>query len=315
MERFLLIQCWTKYKWQSLDSLTSGKTPPFYLLIQRGYVLHNGLAIKKPVEIILVTPKSLLTIATDSSGYFEMNQEMLTTEPDWRLTLAVNEKHQADYAIILQNDNDVLQQKLAELDYPETQRILFIPEEIPLGSVKTLAPVIVQSKNAKDDEDALRFIKGIKKNQELCRDYVCMYNIINCINHPYEATKPQLGRSYQIRKFGATLETITYRGCITGYNMNKINTPESTDTIVYQLKGRYYSKQFYVADYEKYNPPVPETLTTLYWNPFIQTDEKGEASFSFYTNDLKGRLALIAEGVSGGSVLSAKRIFRVKSEN
>jgi uncharacterized protein YfaS (alpha-2-macroglobulin family) len=60
---------------------------------------------------------------------------------------------------------------------------------------------------------------------------------------------------------------------------------------------------------------VPETLTTLYWDPFIQTDEKGEASFSFYTNDLKGRLALVAEGVSGGSVLSAKRIFRVKSEN
>jgi hypothetical protein len=174
--------------------------------------------------------------------------------------------------------------------------------------VKTLAPVFVQSWSAKDEDAARRFLRGIKKDQELCEDYVCFRSTLNCIQH-ISGTKPQVGQTYYLQCCSKT-GLINYRRCTTK-PPPEFKITEIRDTIIYKLKGRYYSKQFYVPDYEKYNPPATETLTTLYWNPFIQTDENGEATFVFYTNDIKGRMAIVAEGVGGGTVLSGKRIFRV----
>ncbi|MBL7747882.1 MAG: carboxypeptidase-like regulatory domain-containing protein, partial [Chitinophagaceae bacterium] len=113
LERFLLIQCWTRYKWQLTDSLSNSNKAAHYSMTQRGQVFYKGAKPEHPVEVILVTPSNLLTFATDSSGYFELDKTMLTTEPDWRLTLAVSAKHQSDYTILLVNDNDELQQQLA----------------------------------------------------------------------------------------------------------------------------------------------------------------------------------------------------------
>ncbi|MCX6319020.1 MAG: carboxypeptidase-like regulatory domain-containing protein [Bacteroidetes bacterium] len=308
MEKYLRIQAWTRYKWQTLDSLKAAATPT-YSLMQRGYVFYNDEKLKVPVEIALVTPGSLTTILTDSSGYFELDKEKLATEPDWKITLAVNEKGQKKYSIILVNDNDVLQDELALVTYPFSRKIYFVPEETAsAGTVyKLLAPAIVKSRNGVDD-DAARIVKGFKKDPSRCNDYVCMYNIINCINH-FGGRPPVKGNYYLIRQYGV-LQKYRYTGCIDGVNFEN-NTIADLDSVVFQLKGRYYNKEFYMADYLKYNPPVPETFTTLYWNPLIKTDENGEAIISFYTNDLRGRLMLIAEGITASSVLSGRRIFRV----
>ncbi|MBL7747391.1 MAG: hypothetical protein JNM19_08210 [Chitinophagaceae bacterium] len=235
---------------------------------------------------------------------------MLTTEPDWRLTLAVSAKHQSDYTILLVNDNDELQQQLAAADYPVPHRLRYNPEEVATPFVKMLAPVTVSSINRNKTEQALKtFQRAITKGQAECEDYVCMENFLNCQIHT-SGKKPQTGQPYFFLTDCGPVRFVYYQ-CWNGGAFIIPEVKMSVDTVVYQLKGRYYSKEFYVADYEKYNPYFSETSTTLYWNPLIQTDEKGEASLWFYTNDLKGRLALIAEGMCTGSVLSTKRIFNV----
>jgi hypothetical protein len=308
MERYLQIQGWTRYKWQLLSN-SPVIASPAYTLVQRGYVFYYGEKLKKPVEVALVTPASLTMIQTDSSGYFEINKDQLATEPDWKISLAVNEKKQDNYAIAFLNDNDELQYELAAYDYPLPRQVKYIPDEPgpTISDIKMLAPVTLTSKNGNDD-DAARIIRGFKKDPVICSDYVCMYNIVNCINHA-GGTRPQKGFYYKIRIAGS-LKDFRYTGCLEGEDPKFMSNPYP-DSIIFQLKGRYYSKEFYMADYNKYNPPLPETQTTLYWNPFLQTDEKGEVVISFYTNDLKGRHILIAEGITAEAVLSGRRQFRV----
>jgi len=310
MERFLLIQCWTRYKWQLTDSLSNSNKAAHYSVTQRGQVFYKGAKPEHPVEVILVTPGNLLTFTTDSSGYFELDKTMLTTEPDWKLTLAVSAKHQSNYTILLVNDNDVLQRSLAAGDYPVPHRVRYNPDEVITPFVKTLAPVTVFSANRNKANEALKtFRKAISKEQAECEDYVCMENIINCQTH-LNGKKPQLGQPYFFLTDCGPVRFVYYR-CLNGGAFILPEVKTGTDTVVYQMKGRYYSKEFYAADYEKYNPYFTETATTLFWNPLIQTDENGEASVWFYTNDLKGSLVLIAEGMGGGLTLSSKRIFRV----
>lgn len=310
MERFLLIQCWTRYNWSSSDSAITAPASPVYTLKQRGYVFYFGEKLKRPVDIVLVTPNSLETIRTDETGYFEIDKNKLATEPDWNLLVAVNEKNQNNYSVVLVNDNDKLQEQLVAVDYPMPVKINYVPEEQPadVSNIKTLAPVTLTSKNTLDYEEAIRMIRGFKKDPVICDDYVCMYRILNCINHP-GGKKPQKGFYYLIREYGV-LKEHRYIGCIEDPTVGFKSDPYP-DSVVYKLRGRYYSKEFYLADYSKYSPPLPETLTTLYWNPLVQTNEKGEALIEFYTNDLKGRLILIAEGITASSVISGRRIFRV----
>lgn len=310
MERFLLIQCWTRYRWLSADSTIAAPQSPVYSLKQQGYVFYFGEKLKRPVDLILVTPNSLETIRTDETGYFEIDKNKLATEPDWNLLLAVNEKLQHNYSVILVNDNDKLQEKLVMPDYPLPRKINYVPEEQPadISNIKTLAAVTIKSKNGIDDDEAARIIRGFKKDPVFCRDYVCMYRILNCINHP-GGKLPQKGFYYLIRENGG-LKEHRYIGCLDDPTVEFKSNPYP-DSVVYKLRGRYYTKEFYVADYSKYNPPLPETLSTLYWNPLVQTNEKGEAVIDFYTNDLKGRLILVAEGITANSVISGRRIFRV----
>ncbi len=78
-----------------------------------------------------------------------------------------------------------------------------------------------------------------------------------------------------------------------------------------QVNGSSYPKEFYVADYEKFNPDQPEVMSTIFWAYRVLTDENGEATLQFSTNDLLGRFTCILQGYSGEGVLSGRTFFRV----
>ena len=64
----------------------------------------------------------------------------------------------------------------------------------------------------------------------------------------------------------------------------------------YQRPVEFYSPKYETID-EK-NAEKPDLRTTLYWNPSIQTDENGEASFDFYTADESTTYSVIIEGIT-----------------
>ena len=45
-------------------------------------------------------------------------------------------------------------------------------------------------------------------------------------------------------------------------------------------------------------PPMEDFRRTLYWNPDVRTDEKGEAIIEFYNNSSCREIQISAEGIT-----------------
>ena len=76
---------------------------------------------------------------------------------------------------------------------------------------------------------------------------------------------------------------------------------ESINTKIITPLGWQKPSRFYSPDYSlKHDREAvrSDNRTTLYWNPFIQTDENGVAEISFYTSDRKTEYRFSIEGVT-----------------
>ena len=67
-----------------------------------------------------------------------------------------------------------------------------------------------------------------------------------------------------------------------------------------KLAGFYEAREFYQPRYNALltNPPADPRTSTLYWNPTVRTNAKGEAELHFFTADGSGTFQAVAEGVS-----------------
>jgi len=78
-------------------------------------------------------------------------------------------------------------------------------------------------------------------------------------------------------------------------NYNALNI-KSISPLGYQQSVEFYAPKYDTP--EKRNATVPDLRTTIHWQPVVQTDEQGEASFDFYTADDPATYTIIIEGVS-----------------
>ncbi|MBL7856683.1 MAG: TonB-dependent receptor plug domain-containing protein [Cyclobacteriaceae bacterium] len=64
--------------------------------------------------------------------------------------------------------------------------------------------------------------------------------------------------------------------------------------------GFYITREFYSPQYDLTNDRhnLPDYRSTLYWNPFIETDENGKAKVSFFTGDILSSFKVAVEGIS-----------------
>lgn len=62
----------------------------------------------------------------------------------------------------------------------------------------------------------------------------------------------------------------------------------------WQKPNKFYSPVYDTP--EMYNASKPDYRTTIYWNPSIKTDDKGFATFEFYTSDYKNPYIIRIEG-------------------
>jgi hypothetical protein len=84
---------------------------------------------------------------------------------------------------------------------------------------------------------------------------------------------------------------------------------------VVRLPGFYEAREFYQPRYNALltNPPADPRVSTLYWNPLVSTNSKGEAEIHFFTADGGGSFQAVAEGLTtdgrpalGSGTLSVK---------
>lgn len=66
-----------------------------------------------------------------------------------------------------------------------------------------------------------------------------------------------------------------------------------------KLPGFYAAREFYQPRYNALltNPPADPRTSTLYWNPTVRTNAKGEAELHFFTADGSGTFRAVVEGV------------------
>ena len=81
---------------------------------------------------------------------------------------------------------------------------------------------------------------------------------------------------------------------------------------MWRVKGYYGKREFYKPDEIDMQLPVPDARNTLLWAPSVVTDEKGEATVSFYCSDINTGFIGVAEGVDGTGLLGTDQCeFRV----
>lgn len=88
--------------------------------------------------------------------------------------------------------------------------------------------------------------------------------------------------------------------------------PVRSYSIIEKISGYYNSRVFYQPSNNSKNPSTDQR-TTIYWNPLIVTDEKGEATVTFYNSSLKTKLNVLAEGITENGVPLVRKVeYQVK---
>lgn len=297
-EDILLIKGWRRYTWPELQLAERVDTiHSIASVVFKGNVTRSGKPVKKPVSLATFTDQGLQSFLTDSSGKFVLEKEKIITLPDKKVFIYNSDRNKSDHNLEIKDPYLELSKKLAasltygSFDAGQTEKTT---ENMVLKKgerAETLAEVIVRS-NKKDD-----FV-SFQKNA--CGDYVCMYHILNCPNHPFGGTLPVTGQTYRT---GYGLQ-VTYAGCVPVNNS------------ITSLKGIYTVKEFYNTDYTKLNPSEQVFLSTIFWDYSVPVNTEKPTEFSFYTSDIPGKFKVIVQGVTTNGVVHGEYMFNVvKKDN
>jgi hypothetical protein len=295
IEMLLLTKFWTKYKWKEIDAV---ELPKQGSLCDVGDLYYKGRRIKERVNLMIFSDDHTYPISTDSNGHFELPPDYLRVKAGSRVSILVmNKKRFQDYTINFSNqcqttDTSVAVASHPEASYPKAE--LSVDEQQQLkGAMK--AVYVIKKLN-----------DGIFRSSN-CNDFVCPSNILNCTFHK-AGRRPMNGESYiYLTKNSlmsvASMPTVIYKGDC------GIDTAQAG--FLKKVKGISYAKEFYVANYVQHDQPQPDMRSTIFWDYVRETDEKGEATLEFPTNDLSGRFVFILQGISDNGAISKKEYFKV----
>jgi hypothetical protein len=85
--------------------------------------------------------------------------------------------------------------------------------------------------------------------------------------------------------------------------------------VTYTPKGYYKAREFYSPKYDiKVKSAMDDFRTAIYWNPIIQTDKNGNASFEYFNADGKGTYRVVVEGIDYKNGTLGRQVYRYKVE-
>jgi len=146
-------------------------------------------------------------------------------------------------------------------------------------------------------------------------DYVCMNGIWNCKNHTRfdsGSTDPIPGKRYydsnglpHVARYLHPDQGLTEEELLKKFNLSRV-------------KAYYSTREFYKPNYDQKTEEVfiPDFRNTLLWEPSVITNEKGEATLSFYCSDINTDFVGRIEGVGGDGLLGTGYFnFKVRKLN
>lgn len=305
LEKVLLVKGWRRYKWKEMASdIAVNNIIGEKILLPGGVITRYGKPLKKTTELIAVTDSATKIISTDAKGSFQLNTNNGVTAERKKLHLILSGGTDDTYKIKMSDTFDMINHALATGVKPVNYYL--VPVHVissDSSSIDGLDHVInlkeVKITGQKENAYSLRQIRLGQKNE--CGDYVCMFNVLNCPNHPdVMANKaPVVGKSYT-DIFG---NLTVYKGCTI--------IPKGPSAIA--VNGINYSREFYGSDYSVFNPPEPENQSTIFWKHACYISSK-VTTLEFYTSDVTGPFSIIVQGISSNNVIYEKKEFLVKKK-
>ncbi len=264
-------------------------------------------------EFVLIDSTKMFTITPKhlNMGNHVYLKLMVPQKPKY--TVDIN-----DYAF--NSINTIRKTKKIKYPLPFTNSIEIEEMETFKGrsDVKVLEEVMVKAKQRKVYRDKYLGQLDSIARLEMITDYVCeVSDILNCPNHPRskKSKVPIEGKTY------LELMVWTENGYVKGIPTNgrpfknpplpPYKYPVLTEEYLMsrfnltRIKGYYGKREFYQPIYDKdtIEDAFPDYRNTLYWNPSIITDEKGEATIEFFCSDINTKFIGNIEGIGGQGLL------------
>lgn len=297
IENILLVKGWRRYTWTDVMQTKPADTLKNYDNTSLSLQITNPKKpILQPVEIGILNTGHAGLHTTDDHGSFEFIMDEIIVEKEKPVYVFIGAKKRGDYQIKIKDPYPDLNRSYLKLFAPEYRSV---PSSVQNNNILSL----------KSNESAIRLKEVVitsgkadgfyaPKGPNACGDYVCRYNILNCINHVGDAdnTQPVAGRRY--RSMGGM---IVYQACT--------ETPPTPGMVV--MDGIYTKKEFYLNDYAE--PLEPALVSTIYWNNGFFLN-RAEREITFYTSDITGKFKVIVQGIGTGNVLYGDCSFEVKGK-
>lgn len=295
LDLLLLTQGWRNYVWNK-ENLLQTKPTVFEPLINGKLYkkLPNGALQNLPEASINVSyPDFTFNLVVDKSAAFTLPFSSYKQAQGSEMVLIPFEDQNA--VIDLKDPFKMIKKATEKSNYlfPQNDLALQIKKQSSYDSKFSF------SENNLLDEVNLSSFSDRKRNRgekgeydDGDGDYVCIYNILNCRNHP-TGGKPIFGMTYRLNDGSFTVYTKEKK------EKNKINERFA------KVRGLYPEKVFYSPDYDanKDEALFPDNRKTLYWEPNLISNERGEIEVSFFTSDVQTTFLGKLEGTNGLGLL------------
>jgi hypothetical protein len=303
LEKILLIKGWRRYKWQEMmeisaaDTISVGKS-----LLFSGFVTQSGAPIRKPVRLVIVTDSSTNTVTTNEKGYFILKNSWLLTNPNKNVRFMVMAKNEESYKVTINDPYVEINQKIAHGLHVTSNPVALNRHSLGLAGIDHAISLKEVKITANKDLSLRQTTINPRHGQNACGDYVCRYNILNCVNHAKanDNRAAVVGETY----IGFNGIPIVYKEC--GQTGNQEPLKLTT------MKGLNYASEFYGSDYSVISPSQPEYYSTIFWKHLVLVNASDEVQLNFYTSDITGSFKVIVQGVTRKDVVYQEKEFMVK---
>lgn len=295
LEDMLLTRRWRRYTWQGLmaskakDTIDIGPAPQF-----KGKVSYYGHKLSKPHT--LLTLPNAASVTTNADGTFVLMEQQIEVPERQKTFLWIDKNKIQGYEITTINPFNTINRKMAEDMTIANSGIAKAGESSLEQELSVFAGMnVLKEAHIKAHKKDFSLFGALAIND--CGDYVCSTGFLNCPFDP-PASLPVKGETYKrLNGNGMRMPSVIYEGCTQNGQ---------------QTSAVYTAREFYGVNRNTEEAFEPQYISTLLWKPLITTDEKGEASFSFFTGDIEGRFSIVAQGMAEGDVIYGDSGFSVK---
>ncbi len=272
-----------------------------------GQVMQQGKPWKKKNKIACYYNGRMMIIQTDANGGFELDRQLMYAQDSSSLYFApIGNSREGTITVVFPTAEDHINKVISqsplltmETVVPDNSKVLSPDSVLVTPNTRNLKGVEVQAKKIVFD-DPYRF-ELVRGSDSSCNTWVCRYDHLNCEDLPliYPAIP---GRIYKQKD---PLTRKEYYEKYVGCNSMKAHP------VFHEVRLTHLPESFPALDAATIQSNESYTESTIYWNPLIVTDENGEATFSFYTNDLTGAFTCTVQGLTNSGPFQANAYFEV----